>query len=111
MRKLLNILTLTALAGGLMAGGAHATAADYTLEIRNGAFSPATLEVPANEKVHLTVRNNETVEAEFESYPLDREEKIDPGEQTELYVGPLEAGAYEFFDDNNPDAKGILIAK
>ncbi len=105
-----NIWILSSLILGLTA--APAFCQDYTIEIKNGGgFSPATLEVPKDQKVKLIVKNNDKVEAEFESYTLKREEKIKPGEQTEIYIGPLDAGQYPFFDDNNPDAKGTVIAK
>ena len=94
------------------AGQAIAASDEYNLEIKSGGgFSPATLEIPKDQKVKLVVKNNDKVEAEFESYQPKREEKIKPGDKTEIYVGPLEAGQYPFFDDNNPDARGTLVAK
>lgn len=95
-----------------VSGAAHAISQDYSIEVKSGGgFAPTTIEVPKDQKVKLVVKNSDKVEAEFESYPLKREEKIAPGDQTEIFVGPLEAGQYPFFDDNNPDATGTLIAK
>ena len=83
----------------------------FQIVVKDGKFTPAELTIPAGQKVKLTVKNDDAVQAEFESYKLDREQKIDSGTETEIFVGPLEAGEYPFFDDNNPDAKGIITAK
>jgi len=83
----------------------------FHISVKGGNFVPNKIEVPANQKVKLLVKNEDTVQAEFESYPLDREQKINAGDETEIFVGPLNAGEYPFFDDNNPDAKGVLTAK
>lgn len=83
----------------------------YTIEMKDGAFKPSNLEVPANQKIHLVVKNSGTSQAEFESYPLNQEQKIESGESTDIYVGPLDPGEYPIFDDNNPDAKGNIVAK
>lgn len=88
------------------------TGTEFLLTVKKGGgFEPTTLEVPAGQKVKVTVRNEGATEAEFESYTLKREEKIAPGAATEIFVGPLDAGSYEFFDDNNPEAKGTLTAR
>jgi heme/copper-type cytochrome/quinol oxidase subunit 2 len=93
---------------------ALASAADAPvvhISVKGGNFVPNKVDVPADQKIKLLVKNEDTVQAEFESYPLGREQKIAAGEETEIFVGPLTAGEYPFFDDNNPDAKGVLVAK
>jgi hypothetical protein len=79
--------------------------------MKNGSFDPPALEVPAHTKIHLNVKNDESVQTEFESYPLNQEQKIESGGSTDMYIGPLDPGEYPIFDDNNPDAKGNIIAK
>ena len=95
--------------------GAGAFAADapgfVDVEMKGGNFSPANIEIPANQKIVLKVKNSESSLVEFESYSLNREVKIKPGETTDIYVGPLKPGNYDVFDDNNPDAKGTVVAK
>lgn len=83
----------------------------YTMEMKDGAFSPAKLEVPANKKIHLIVNNHESGTVEFESYELDQEQKISSGESINLDIGPLEPGEYPVFDDKNESAKGAIVAK
>lgn len=107
----IKILTL---ATALVALSVAAHADDvptYTIKIKNGAFVPAATSVPTGQKLHLIVKNEDDVKAEFESTQLNREEKVAPHEQIDVYVDPLDAGNYKFFDDNNPDATGSLVAK
>jgi len=106
-----TLILSTALICAVTIANANAAESNYNIIAENGHFSPATLEIPAGQKVQLNVQNKDVVEVEFESYKLDREEKIDSGESTQVFVGPLDKGNYEFFDDNNPDAKGMLVVK
>jgi hypothetical protein len=51
------------------------------------------------------------VTAEFESSSLHREKIVNPGSQIAVFVGPLDPGSYEFFDDFHGETRGHLIAK
>ena len=82
-----------------------------SVEIKGGNFRPTTIEVPANQKVELHVKNNEKVEVEFESYELNREVKIKPSETATIFIGPLSPGNYPVFDDKNPAAQATVVAK
>lgn len=106
-----KILTGAAIAATLLASAGAYAASGIPIEMKDGRFNPATIEIPANQKVTLTIKNSEKSEVEFESYELNREEKIKPGASTTVYVGPLEPGSYPVFDDNNPDAKGVVVVK
>jgi len=75
------------------------------------AFEPATLSVPAGEKIKLVVKNTSTKLAEFESHELKREKVIGAGASVTVLIGPLQPGTYEFFDDFNPSVKGHIVAK
>ena len=102
------------LSAGMVAGvPAHAQDAGrvFVIEAKDGKFVPADTVVPAGQKVQLTIKNSDSAQVEFESYPLHREQKIQPGDETTVFVGPLQPGSYPFFDDNNEDAKGTLTAK
>jgi heme/copper-type cytochrome/quinol oxidase subunit 2 len=67
--------------------------------------------VPAGQKVKLIVRNEDKSMSEFESSDFHREKVVMPGNSITLFVGPLDAGSYEFFDDFNPDNRGRLVVK
>jgi plastocyanin len=96
----------------IAATGAAAEEAAYTLVIKDHQFQPTEIEIPAGQKIALTVKNNDTTPEEFESTELRREKVVAGGEQIIVYIGPLKPGTYEFFGDFNPrTARGHIIAK
>jgi hypothetical protein len=82
-----------------------------SIAIRDGGFAPAEIEVPIGTKIELSIRNEQQRAAEFESTALRREKVIPPGATGTVYVGPLQPGRYEFFDDFQPNNRGFLVAK
>ena len=90
---------------------AAAQDAKPTLTIQNRQFVPAELTIPAGQKVELIIRNQQQTPAEFESTSLHREKVVPPGGQVSVFVGPLEPGRYEFFDDFNRAARGFIVVK
>lgn len=82
-----------------------------TVTIRNHAFEPNVVVVKAGEKIKLTVVNAQNEAAEFESHELNREKVVPPGSSVVVYIGPLEPGAYGFFDDFHAATKGRIVAK
>ena len=104
---------LSPVAGFLFAAGAAAAEpAEFTLTIKDHAFSPAELTVPAGQKVKIKVVNADPTPEEFESHELKREKVIPGGATANIFVGPLKAGEYPFFGEFNPKtAQGKLIAK
>lgn len=96
----------------LLSSAAVAEMKDFTIKIKGHVFSPAELEVPAGEKFKLIVVNEDPTPEEFESYDLNRERIINGGATLNLFIGPLDAGRYEYFGEFNPKtAQGVLIAK
>ncbi len=108
MVRLALCATLVALA---IAGAARADDAGVVIAIENHQFVPGTVEIPAGAKVKLIVRNHDKTTSEFESVDFHREKVVQPGGEITVYVGPLDAGSYEFFDDFHPETRGHLIAK
>lgn len=85
---------------------------EYTLVIRGHAYQPVALQVPANTKFKLLVRNEDTVPSEFESNDFNREQIVLPGTTATVYIGPLDKGRYTFYDDFHRDSgRGVLIAQ
>ena len=97
----------------LFAGGvALADEPTVELTIRNHQFEPAELQVPANTKFKLVVKNADATPEEFESNELRREKIIPGGQEAIIYIGPLAPGSYGFFGDFHPQtARGRLVAK
>ena len=59
----------------------------------------------------LVVRNGNPTVSEFESTQFHREKVVPPGQEITVFVGPLDPGSYEFFDDFHPDTRGHLVVK
>ena len=82
------------------------------LVIRNGHFVPAILEVPANTKFRLVIKNEGPGAEEFESVELRKEKVLAPGVTSFLIFQPLKPGTYKFFGDFHPEtARGQMVAK
>lgn len=95
-----------------LAVAGSALAADYTLTLKNHKFTPSELTVPAGEKITLTVKNEDSAAAEFESESLKREKVISGNSQAVIKIGPLKPGRYEFEDEfHDETAQGVMIAK
>jgi heme/copper-type cytochrome/quinol oxidase subunit 2 len=85
-------------------------APSYHLEIHQHSFAPATLAVPAGTRIKLLVKNTRSLPSEFESFDLNREKVVPPGATITVWIGPLSAGKYKFFDDFNPGVTGWVTA-
>jgi plastocyanin len=89
----------------------NANAEDYVLTIKGNQFSPAELTIPTGKKIKLIVNNTDPTPAEFESSDLNREKLVTAGNKIIIYIGPLDAGTYNYFNDFNRNAKGTIVAK
>jgi hypothetical protein len=91
---------------------AAAETPEYILEIQHHLFNPDILQVPANTKIRLRIINRDKTPEEFESYSLNREKVISGQSETVIFIGPLDAGEYDFFGEFNPTtAIGKIIAE
>ena len=89
-----------------------AHAEDYVLTLKNNQFSPKVLTIPAGQKIKITVKNQDATPAEFESSDLNREKVVTPNSEINVFIGPLEAGSYGYFDDFHRDTTtGVIVAK
>lgn len=84
----------------------------FTLLMRAGRFVPETIEVPANTKFRLILKNEGPGAEEFESIELRKEKVLAPGASSFLIFQPLKPGSYKFFGEFHPDtAQGRFVAK
>jgi len=83
----------------------------FSIVLKNNQFVPSEVHIPAGVKVKLVVRNDNTTPSEFESIQFHREKVVAPGQEISVFVGPLDPGSYEFFDDFHPETRGHLIVK
>ncbi len=84
----------------------------FRIEFNDGAITPGRLEVPANTRFRLELKNIGKTPAEFESKELKKEKVLAADSEFVLVFRTLDPGEYPFFDDFHPDAPpAILVAK
>jgi len=105
MTRLLLLLAL------LMALARSAPAAPLALAAVDEGFAPAEIEVVAGAAIQLAVTNQTQAAIEFESYELNRERVIQPGQTVTIYLSALDPGRYAFFDDFHQERRGTLVVK
>jgi hypothetical protein len=82
-----------------------------SLVVDHQKFVPAQLSIPAASKTKVVIRNQDAMPIEFESYDLSREIVVPGHGEVTIYVGPLDAGSYRFFNDFDHDMQGAIIVK
>ena len=112
MKYPMVVLSLLLLAAG---GPAVAAPADETvveLRFENRKFTPQTLSVPANRPFKIRIFNAGKEAIEFESFKINREKVVGPGETVTVSVPALKPGSYDFYDDFHRDVpEGTIVAK
>jgi hypothetical protein len=110
MKKLIVVFNLMLLATGALA----AAVPDDVVELRyeNRRWIPQTITVPANRQFRIKIINASKEAVEFESFKLNREKVVGPGETTTINMPRLKPGSYDFYDDFHADVpEGTIIAK
>lgn len=109
----MRLLTAAVVAATLLAvAPARAEEPVYTLTLKDHVFEPSRLDVPANQKITLLVKNLDSTPEEFESKSLRREKVIMGRKELAISVGPLKPGEYSFMGEYNAEtAQGVLVAK
>lgn len=103
MKKLPLLLLATALF-------CSAWAADYptfAVTARDGKLLPPRLEVPAGQRLKLTLANQGVTPVEFENLDLRVEKVLGPGAQSFVIVPALRPGEYKFIDEFHA-ATGVM---
>ncbi len=108
-RVILPLIPLLMLA---VAAGARAGDGVWDLRFENHRFAPQTLAVPAGQALVVRVVNADKETIEFESFKLNREKAISPGETITVHLPALSPGSYDFYDDFHQDVpEGTIVAK
>ncbi|MEJ5999254.1 cupredoxin domain-containing protein [Paucibacter soli] len=98
---------------GLLAGTATAALAaaeplpSFSVEVRDGVFSPKRLEIPAGRRVKIELINHGPGPLEFENDEMHIEKVLAAGARSFLVLPALAPGRYEFVDEFNP-VSGVL---
>lgn len=110
--KIVTLALALLAACALPAAAAAATPASLQLTFKGHCFTPQTLRVPAGRSMVLQVRNASKETIEFESFKLNRERTIEPGQAISVRLPALSAGSYDFYDDFHQDVpQGTIVAK
>jgi len=108
-----HALHSVALALLLMAGQVAADdVPTFKVLMKEGKIIPETVEVPANTRFRLEIRNEGPGAAEFESIELKKELVLAPGVTRNMVFFPMKPGTYKFFDDFHPETgQARIVAK
>ena len=103
---------LTAAALLIAASAVHAQqGATVTVTVKNHRFHPSQLTAPANVPITIRVKNQDSTRMEFESVSLRVERVIAGNSEGVIQIRPLAPGRYDFFDDFNQEAEGVLVVR
>ncbi len=84
----------------------------FKVLMKDGRIHPETVEVPANTRFRLEVKNEGPGAAEFESIELKKELVLAPGVSRSMVFFPMKPGTYKFFDDFHPETgQARIVAK
>jgi plastocyanin len=109
MRRYLVLLGLAAM---VAVAPVAVRAQEYVLTIKDHKFTPTELKVPANQRVVITVINEDATAEEFESNILKVEKVIAGNSKGTVRIGPLAPGKYPFVGEfHEATAKGVVIAE
>ncbi|HEY6417760.1 MAG TPA: cupredoxin domain-containing protein [Candidatus Binataceae bacterium] len=90
----------------------HAQSDAGEIRFANHQYAPQTLTVPAGQPLVLKVVNSSDETIEFESFKLNREKAISPGQTITVRLPALSPGNYDFYDDFHQDVpEGSIVAK
>jgi len=82
-----------------------------TVTVKNHRFQPSQLTAPANVPITIRVKNQDSTRMEFESVSLRVERVIAGNSEGVIQIRPLAPGRYDFFDDFNQEAEGVLVVR
>ena len=107
-----NLLVVLSIVTAVTALSAAARAGDYVVTIKDHRFTPAEIKVPADQRVTITVINEDATAEEFESGALKVEKVVAGKSKGTVRIGPLKPGRYPFVGEyNEATAKGTVIAE
>jgi len=107
-----GVLLMSLLLGGFLVAQAQESVQEIQITIRDHQFMPSEVKVKEGIKLKLSVRNEDPTAEEFESFSLNREKVVRPGQTVTIFLPPLKPGGYDFFGEFHPQtANGRLIAE
>ena len=112
MKERIAVFSLIVFVTVVFSGSARGEDKVVELRFENRRFTPQTITVPANQSLTLRITNASGDPIEFESFKLNREKVVGPGETVTVRLPALRPGSYDFYDDFHQDVPaGSIIAK
>ena len=106
------LLAAAALLAVSATGAANAqSATEIQLSYKDKKFDPAEISAPANTPIVIKLKNLDAKAMEFESKTLKVEKVVAASSDATINVRPLKPGRYEFYDDFNESARGVLVVE
>ncbi|HEX7759441.1 MAG TPA: cupredoxin domain-containing protein [Caulobacteraceae bacterium] len=99
------MLVLAAAPMGVAVSVAAAAAADgptVSLVLKDHRFTPSSFSLPAGQKAHIVLTNQDPATEEFDSHDLQVEELVTPHGRASFTIGPLKPGTYSFMGEFHP---------
>lgn len=100
---------------GLTSPGITSAYAQQATEIQvsysKGQFQPSELRAPADKPITLRIKNLDAKAMEFESKSLRVEKVVAAVSEGVINIRALKTGRYEFYDDFNEKARGVLTVQ
>ncbi|MFD1261092.1 cupredoxin domain-containing protein [Entomomonas asaccharolytica] len=81
----------------------------YEITIKDGVFSPSSIEVPAKQRFKIIIKNIGSGPAEFENLSMRVEKVLAAGVSSFVVIHPLKPGSYHFIDEFHLDMAGFTI--
>ncbi len=107
-------LMIAAACAAAVLAGAQAKAqqaVNIQLTYSGGQFQPGQVRAPADKPIQFRVKNLDAKAMEFESTSLRVEKVVTAKSEGIINVRALKPGRYEFYDDFNQQARGVLTVQ
>ena len=111
MTRMLALAALCAVAVLPFSPALAQQAADVQISYSSGQFQPSEIRAPADRPIALRVRNMDGKAMEFESKSLRVEKVVAAKSEGIINIRALKPGRYEFYDDFNDKARGVLTVQ
>lgn len=111
MTRKLTFAAVCAIAMLPISGSQAQQATEIQVSYSKGQFQPSAVRAAADKPVTFRVRNLDAKAMEFESKSLRVEKVVAANSEGVINVRALKPGRYEFYDDFNEKARGVLTVQ
>lgn len=112
MRSIIYLAALGLALGSLArASAAGADGSTVVLTLKDHRFAPATVNVPAGQRIRIELVNRDGTADDFDSEDLGVDKELAPHGRASFVIGPLKPGSYAFKGElHAATARGEVVA-